>query len=56
MDELEILHGRLSDASMKVQHVRLSFIIPDWRLIVQLNNVVGILEKEEMTMNMTAFP
>lgn len=40
MDNLEVLHWSLSDSPMEVQNVGLSIIIPDWSLVVQLNEVL----------------
>lgn len=42
MDNLEVLHRGLSDSPMEIQDVRLSVIIPDWSLVVQLNQVLQV--------------
>ena len=35
VNQLEILDGRLRDAPVKIEHVRLGLVIPDGRFIVQ---------------------
>ena len=40
MDDLEVLHRRLSDPAMEVQDVGLGVIVPDRGLVVQLDQVL----------------
>lgn len=41
VDELEILDGGLGDAAVKVEDVRLRLVVPDGRLVVQLQQTVA---------------
>ena len=43
MDDLEVLHRSLCDAPVEVKHIGLCVIIPDWRLVLQLNNALRVL-------------
>lgn len=43
MDDLEVLHGGLCDAPMEVEDVGLCVIIPDRRLVLQLNDTLHVL-------------
>lgn len=43
MDDLEVLHRSLGDAPMEVEYVGLCVIIPDWRLVLQLNDGLRVL-------------
>ena len=43
MDDLEVLHGGLSDAPVEVEYVGLCVIIPDRRLVLQLNDTLRVL-------------
>lgn len=40
VDYLKVLHRSLSDPAMEVQDIGLSVVIPDWGLVVQLNQVL----------------
>lgn len=40
MHYLEVLHGRLRDPAVEVQHIGLCVIVPHWGLIVQLDQVL----------------
>lgn len=42
--QLKVLHRGLRDTAVKVEHIGLGFIIPNWRLVVQLHNVVHVLK------------
>lgn len=39
MNDLEIFYRCLCDTSMKVEHVRLGFFVPDWRFVAQLDQI-----------------
>lgn len=41
--QLKVLDRGLRDATVKVQHVRLRFVVPDGRLVVQFNDIVHVL-------------
>lgn len=41
--QLEILHRRLGNTAVKVQHIRLGVVVPDGRFVVQFHDVVQIL-------------
>lgn len=43
MDDLEVLHRSLRDAPVEVKYVRLCVIIPDWCLVLQLNDALCVL-------------
>lgn len=43
MDDLEVLHGGLSDAPVEVEYVGLRVVIPDRRLVLQLNDSLRVL-------------
>ena len=40
VDDLEVLDGRLGDAAVEVEHVGLRVVVPQRRLVVQLNQVL----------------
>ena len=40
MDDLEVLDGGLGDAAVEVEHVGLRVVVPDGRLVVQLDQVL----------------
>ena len=43
VDNLKILHGGLSDSSVEVQDVTLRFVVPDWRFVPQLHQLVHVV-------------
>lgn len=43
MDDLEVLHRSLRDAPVEVKYIRLCVIIPDWCLVLQLNDALCVL-------------
>lgn len=42
MDDLEVLDGGLSDASVEVENVRSRLVVPHRRLVVELNHVIRV--------------
>lgn len=36
---LEVLDGGLGDSAIEVENVRLSFVVPHWRLVVKLDQI-----------------
>lgn len=43
MDDLEVLHRSLRDAPVEIKYIGLCVIIPDWRLVLQLNDALRVL-------------
>lgn len=43
MDYLEVLHRSLCDAPVEIKYIGLCVIIPDWRLVLQLNDALRVL-------------
>lgn len=43
MDDLEVLHRGLCDAPVEVEYVGLCVVIPDRRLVLQLNDTLRVL-------------
>lgn len=37
--DLEVLDGGLGDSAVEVENVRLSFVVPHWRLVVKLGQI-----------------
>ena len=46
VNDLKILYGSLSHPTVKVQHVRLGFFVPDGCFVVQLDEVVHFFSLE----------
>lgn len=43
MDDLEVLHRGLSDAPVEVEYVGLRVVVPDGRLVLQLDDTLCVL-------------
>lgn len=43
VDDLEVLHRSLCDAPVEVEYIRLCVVIPDWRLVLKLNDGLRVL-------------
>lgn len=43
MDDLEVLHRSLCDTPMEVEYIGLCVIIPDWCLVLQLDDALRVL-------------
>lgn len=43
MDDLEVLHRGLSDAPMEVEYIGLRVVVPDRRLVLQLDDTLRVL-------------
>lgn len=43
VDDLEVLHRSLCDTAVEVKYIGLCVIIPDWRLVLQLNDALCVL-------------
>lgn len=43
VDDLEVLHRSLCDTAVEVKYIGLCVIIPDWRLVLQLNDALRVL-------------
>lgn len=39
MHDLEVLDGGLGDSAVEVENMRLSFVVPHWRLVVKLDQI-----------------
>lgn len=43
MDDLEVLHRGLRDAPVEIEYVGLRVVVPDRRLVLQLNDSLCVL-------------